>query len=160
MKIKVTGLKELQKKMIEIGSVSGTKSMRSAMMVATKPIQGQAKATAPTRSGALREAVGRTFGVRTFGGTFSFGDSAGSRFSVLIGPKVRNRTAIVLYNLIYKPKRPRRGIVHGHFLEFGTKSGLRATNWLRNALQSQASPSVSKLAVELKNRIEKVAKQR
>lgn len=160
MEIKVTGLKELQRKLVEIGSVAGTKSMRGAMMAATRPIQDQAKNTAPVRSGALRQAVGRTFGVRSFGGALSFGDSAGSNFSVLIGPKVRNRTAVALYNLIYKPRRPRRGIFHGHFVEFGTKSGVRATNWLRNALQSQANQSVSKLAVELRTRIEKVARKR
>lgn len=157
--IKVTGLKELQKKLIEIGSVSGTKSMRASMMAATKLIQDRAKSTAPRRSGALATAIGRTFSVKNSSGSIFTGEGSGARFSVLIGPKVKNKTAVALYNLVYKRKRPRRGIIHGHFLEFGTARGVKATNWLRNALQTVAQQSVDKLAEQLKRRIEVAARK-
>lgn len=133
--------------------------MRSAMFTATKPILDRAKANAPVRSGALRQAIARTFGVKS-GARVLFGDVPGSRFSILIGPKVRNRTAIALYNLVYKPRRPRRGIFHGHFLEFGTKSGTRRTDFLKRALEASASQAVLKLAETLKKRIEAAARKR
>jgi HK97 gp10 family phage protein len=159
MDIQVRGLKELEDRLVGMGTVAGTKAMRSAMFTATKPILDQAKATAPTRSGALKQALARTFSVKTNAGSF-FSSGEGSKFNVSVGPKVRNRTAVALYNLVYKPRRPRKGIYHGHFLEFGTKRGTKATNWLRNALQSQAPRAVAKLAEALKKRIEAAAKKR
>lgn len=145
--IQVRGLKEVQENLLRIGSVTGTRIMRSSMFTATKPTLDKARATTPVRSGALREAMGRTFSAR------------GSRFSILIGPKIRNRTAIALYNLVYRLRRPRRGIIHGHLQEFGTRTGTRATHWLRRALESTASAAVSLLAATTKKRIESVVKK-
>lgn len=160
MTVTVRGLKELEARLRDIGSVAGTKAMRSAMFTATKPILDRAKTNAPARSGALRLSLSRTFGVKSTGGRFTFGDGPGSIFSILIGPKVRNRTAVALYNLVYKPRRPRRGIFHGHFLEFGTKSGTRRTDFLKRALESTANEAVGKLAEALKKRIEAAARKR
>lgn len=156
--IKVTGLKELQQRLKEIGSVSGTKVMRSAMFTATKPILDRAKATAPKRSGALQVALTRTYTVDNKRVTSD--DVNGARFSILVGPKTRNRTAIALYNLVYRRKKPRRGIFYGHFLEFGTKTGTHATNWLRRALESTSTTVTELLASTLKKRIETAARKR
>lgn len=158
MTIKVTGLKELQKRLVEIGAVAGTKAMRSAMFTATKPLLDRAKATAPIRSGALRHALSRTFGRKTLGVGLLSGDGPGTRFAIQVGPKVKNRTAIALYNLVYKTKR--RGIFHGHFVEFGTKRGTRRTDFLKRALESTAPQVVSKLSEALKKRIEAAARKR
>lgn len=144
--IKVGGLKELQANLKRLGTVSGTKTMRASLLTATKPILDKAKASAPVRSGALREAEGRTFRVEHEGPT--------ATFSVFIGPKTRNRTAIALYNLVYRPKRQRRGIIHGHLLEFGTRTGTRATHWLLRSLQSMSSTAINLLAVTLKRRVQ------
>lgn len=160
MTVTVRGLKELQARLRDMSSVAGTKAMRSAMFTATKPILDRAKANAPTRSGALRFAISRTFGVKGTGGGLLFGDVPGTRFSILVGPKVRNKTAIALYNLVYKPRRPRRGIFHGHFLEFGTKSGTRRTDFLKRALETSFHESVNRLAEALKKRIEAAARKR
>lgn len=160
MTIKVTGLKELQARLIEIGSVAGTKAMRSAMFTASKPILDRAKANAPVRSGALKQAISRTFAVRSMGGAYNFGEVPGSRFSILVGPKSKNRVAVTLYNLVYKPRRQRRGIYHGHFLEFGTARGTRRTDFLRRAIESSANEAVSRLAEALKKRIEAAARKR
>lgn len=155
MDIEVKGLKELEDRLIELGAVAGMKAMRSAMFTASKPTLDQAKATAPVRSGALRESITRTFSAAS-----KTGSKEGSRFSVRIGPKVKNRTAIALYNLVYRLKRPRRGIFYGHFLEFGTNAGTKATHWLRNALQATAARSAQLLAETLKKRIEAAVKKR
>lgn len=153
MDVQVKGLKELEDRLIEIGSVAGTKAMRSALFTATKPILDQAKATAPKRSGALGVALTRSFVTEA-------GSESGSKFTVKIGPKSKNRTAVALYNLVYKPKRPRRGIFYGHFLEFGTRRGTKATHWLRNALQSRATQAVESLSGALKKAIDKAARKR
>lgn len=160
MTVTVRGLKELEARLREMGSVAGTKAMRSAMFTATKPILDRAKANAPVRSGALRLALSRTFAVAATGGRLLFGDAPGTRFSILIGPKVRNRTAIALYNLVYKPRTPRRGIFHGHLVEFGTSRGTRRTDFLKRALESSVSESVNKLAEALRKRIEAAARKR
>jgi HK97 gp10 family phage protein len=206
MEIKVHGLKELEDRLREMSAVAGTKAMRSAMFAASKPILDRAKATAPAKSGALREALARTFSVSKSSGGFGFSSRSsgfgasiargfgislgaeGSRFSILIGPKVRNRTAVALYNLVHKTKR--RGIYHGHFIEFDHRIGskrtgtlsrartgkgvLRATqrgksfglgtvpgtHFLRNALQATASQATAMLAEVLKKRIEAAARKR
>jgi HK97 gp10 family phage protein len=158
--VTVRGLKELEARLRDIGSVAGTKAMRSAMFTATKPILDRAKANAPSRSGALRLALSRTFAIKSTGGGLLFGDAPGSRFLIFIGPKVKNRTAVALYNLVYKPRRPRRGIFHGHFLEFGTKSGTRRTDFLKRALESSANEAVRRLADALKKRIDAAARKR
>jgi HK97 gp10 family phage protein len=157
--ITVSGLKELQQRLVAIGAVSGTKAMRSSMFTATKPIIDKAKATVPVRSGALRQSITRSFSVKNNGGSVFFGDGAGSRFTINVGPRVRNRTAVALYNLVYKLKHPIRGIFYGHFIEFGTASGTKATHWLRNALESTADAAVELLASTLKKRIETTAKK-
>lgn len=160
MDAKVRGLAELDRTLAEVGTVAGTKIMRSSMFSATKPLLERAKANAPSRSGALRQALTRTFAVKTNGGNFLFGDQAGSRFSILVAPKVKNRAAVALYNLVYKPRRPRRGIFHGHFLEFGTARGTKRTDFLKRALLSSASECVATLARVLKRRIEAAARKR
>lgn len=152
--IQVRGLRELQERLRALDRVAGTKTMRSAMFVATKPILDRARATAPRRSGALQLALARTFAVKTRSGGLLFGDAAGSTFSILIGPKTRHATAIALYNLVYRLRRRRRGVIHGHFLEFGTAHGVRATHFLLRALESTSPLAVNQLAAELKKRIE------
>ena len=154
--IVVRGLKEVQKQLINLGSVTGTKAMRGAMRAATKPLLAKAKAMAPVRSGALREALAQTFTARSQSGFFGFG--SGTRFSILVGPRIKSRTAVALYNLVYKPRTPIKGIFYGHFLEFGTATGTERTNFLHNSLLSTFPQCVNLLAVELKKRIEKALK--
>jgi hypothetical protein len=204
---KIRGLVELDRALAEIGAVAGAKVMRSSMFTATKPILDRAKANMPSHSGALREALSRIFAVSKRPGDYEFnsrssgfgsgqargfgisaGDGGGSRFSILIGPKVRHRVAIALYNLVHRTKR--KGIYHGHFVEFDHRIGNASTGTLsraqtvagmaraarrgksfgagmvsgkhvlRNALMSASSQAVALLAQTLKKRIEIAAKKR
>lgn len=164
MEIKVKGLKELQQQLINLGSITGTKAMRGAMRAATKPMLLRIKTTVPVSSGALQAAERQVFFVsnffsplRWFGGGAS-GD--GSTFTIKIGAKVRDRTAIALYNLVHKRKRPRRGIYHGHYVEFGTKSGTPRRDFMRNAAESTAERCVVLLASELGKRIDRALKSK
>lgn len=159
MDAKIRGLAEVDQALAEIGAVAGSKVMRSSMFTATKPLLERARTNAPVRSGALKHSLTRTFSVKGSAGTFLFGDRAGSKFAIQVAPKTRNRTAIALYNLVYRLKKPRRGIYHGHFQEFGTKSGTKRTEFLKRALQSTANECINMLAVTLKKRIERVRKR-
>lgn len=152
--VEVKGLDELRKQLINLGSVAGTKAMRQSMFAATKPLLAQAKAneSRSSRSGALRESLRRSFRIGKSKGVFSEG---GSTFTISVGPKTKSRTAIALYNLVYRPKRPRRGIYHGHFIEFGTKTGTQARHHLEHALLSSQVQCTFGLANELRKRIER-----
>lgn len=156
MQIKVTGLKEAEAQLIKLGSREGTKVLRSAMMAAAKPIQDQAKINAGAiehGSGALQKSVGRRFKI---GQQLSFGallPSMGGKFSVVIAPMKTSRVAIALYNLFYHTKR--RGIFHGHFVEFGTRRS-RKHPFLKAALDSKGPQAVESLASEIEKGVAKL----
>lgn len=131
MTIKVRGLKEVEQQLIALGSKDGTRILRRSMFLAGAPIEERAKARAaalPNGSGAMEKAITKRV---TAGPKASFGVSPemGSRFSVEIFPKAKNRTAIALHNLFYGRKR--KGIFYGHLLEWGHRIGTRKTGYLR-----------------------------
>lgn len=154
--IKVTGFKDLQKRLASVGSITGTRAMRGAMFASTKPLLERTKQNAGifSHSGALRQSLRRLFKVEN--STLTSGD--GSRFTISVGPKIRDRLAITLYNLFYRRKRPRRGIYHGHFLEWGTKTGTQAWHFMAGAVRSMASSTTELLAVQLGKRLDKATK--
>lgn len=151
--IKVSGLKELNDNLRNLGSVTGTKAMRGGMFAATKPLIQRSKQNASifSQSGALEHALRRVFKIETRTGA----SGEASRFTISIGAKVRDRVAIALYNLFHKPKRPRRGIFHGHFLEFGTATGTRPWHFLEGALRSTQSICASLMASETAKRVKR-----
>lgn len=159
MDIKVSGLKEIENQLQELGSKTGTRILRASMLAANRPILEQAKANVASikdGSGSLHQAMGARF----FAGQKQVNDlgvpEMGGRFSVQTAPIRKNRTAIALHNLIYK--RNRKGIFHGHLLEFGHKTvngkQVSARPFLKPALDSKGPGAVAGLASELKRRIE------
>jgi len=156
VEIKVTGLREIERQLKELGSKTGTKILRASMLAANKPILEQAKSNVAGisgGSGALHKSMGDRFyaGKAPADGLFDV-PSMGGRFSVITAPMKKNRTAVALYNLVYKRKR--RGIFHGHFLEFGTEK-IKARPFLKPALDSKGPGAVQSLADELRKRIAK-----
>lgn len=127
MDAKINGLAEIELSLTRLGSVAGAKIMRSAMTQAAKPIVERAKALAPTASGALQHAIGTTFKIGKGAGS-EFVQGHGSVFTVSVGPRRKNKVAVALYNIVHKTKR--KGIYHGHFLEFGHRKGTRKTGRL------------------------------
>lgn len=131
MTVKVRGLKEIEQQLIALGSKEGTRILRRATFLAGVPIEERAKARAaalPNGSGAMEKAITKRV---TAGPKASFGVSPemGSRFSVEIFPKAKDRVAIALHNLFYGRKR--KGIFYGHLLEWGHRIGTRKTGYLR-----------------------------
>jgi hypothetical protein len=157
--VKVTGLKEVEQQLLKLGSKDGTRVLRAGMMRATRPIQDQAQTNAgriAKGSGALALSMGRRFVVGKLGGGFfsSILPSLGGTFTVVIAPMKKNRVAVALYNLFYRRKR--RGIFHGHFVEF-RKGG---TPFLKPALDSRAPQAVQSLAGEIRKGIASLLKRR
>lgn len=155
--VRVSGLKELDAKLKQIGAVAGQKAMRSSLFAASKPILDQAKANTarwPRGSGALNLSLGRRFSV-------SQNVTEGSRFTIGIGPRAKARAAIALYNLVYKRKRPIRGIFYGHLLEFRHKDraggDVEARPFLLPALQTKHEEATRLLAQKLEQEIAKAA---
>jgi HK97 gp10 family phage protein len=158
--IKVTGLKEVEKQLQMLGSKDGTRVLRAAMMRAAQPIEQQAKMNAanlPNGSGALEKSIGRRFVVGRQESSFLILPSLGGRFSVLIAPLKSNRVAVALYNLFYGRKR--RGIFHGHFVEFGTKRAKKQP-FLAPALNARGAQAVNTLADEIRRGLERLLKRR
>jgi hypothetical protein len=160
MDIKVSGLKEIEKQLSELGSKTGTRILRASMLAANKPILEQAKANIASiqnGSGSLHQSMGARF----FAGQKQVNDAGvpqmGGRFSVQTAPIRKNRAAIALHNLVYG--RRRKGIFHGHLLEFGHKTvngkQVPSRAFLRPALQSKGASAVALLAEQLRIRIDR-----
>lgn len=127
MEMKLDGLKEVEQALIRVGALAGQKIMRQALFHASKPILDAARQNVrgiEGGSGALHEALGRTFQKPTSGVSLS----GGGRFLVQVGARIGVRRAIALHNLFYR--RSRRGIFYGHLVEFGHRVGHRGTGRL------------------------------
>lgn len=159
MTIKVTGLREVEKQLQVLGSKDGTRVLRAAMMRAAEPIQKQAQMNAaalPNGSGALEKSIGRRFVVGKQQSSLILPD-LGGRFSVIIAPLRSSRVAVALYNLFYR--RNRRGIFHGHFVEFGTQRSKKRP-FLAPALNARGPQAVAVLADEIRKGIARLLKRR
>lgn len=164
MEIKVKGFKEIDAQLTALGSKTGSKILRASMLKASEPILSRAKsnvAAIPTGSGALHESLGKRF----FAGKSQSNEldlpNLGGRFSVSIAPLRKSRTAIALYNLIYRKRT--KGIRHGHLIEFGhrivtrgkkiVKGSVPARPFLKPAIDSAGTTAIALLARELEVRI-------
>lgn len=158
------GLKEADERLASLGQLAGEKVMRSTMFVAMKPVMDAARANATTiqHSGALAKAIRRVF-LKASSGFVQVLTRTASRFIVSVAPKVKDQTAIALANLIYKRKRPVRGIFWGHLVEWGFthKSGMRIAGRLvfTRAIQANASRVVEIFRQRLAPAIERAAKK-
>jgi len=156
------GLRDVDAKLALLGSVAGEKVMRSVMFAAMKPVVDQAKqniAEIPNGSGALAKATRRVY-LRASRGIKK---STGTRFTVAVAPKVKDRVAISLANLHYKRKKPIRGIFWGHLVEWGfrTRSGAKIEGRLvyTRALQSKAAQVISTFQQRIKVAVDKALKK-
>lgn len=173
MTIKVTGLREVEAQLAELGSRTGTRILRRAMMLGAVPIEQHAERTVagwPRGSGALHQSIGRRFYLSS--GTPVSEASLppmGNRFAVQIAPLRKNRTALALYAMHYGKRI--KGIFYGHLLEFGhmKRQGKKlvgpvgrvpARPFLLLALQSEASAAVNIMANELRAGIERELRKR
>lgn len=130
--VDIKGFKEIDENLAQLGEVAGQRVMRSSLFTATKPILDRAVSglsAIPTGSGALAKATRRVYlrpGTRLPGG----GTSSSTRFVVAVAPKIKDQVAIALANLHYKRRRPIRGVIWGHLIEWGHRIANRSTGRL------------------------------
>jgi HK97 gp10 family phage protein len=148
------GLAELDEKLQALSSVARERSLRRAMWPAMAPVLNHAKAGAPRRSGALAVAMARAVQTAGKGRGLSFGGQEKSLVArVVVTPRRNNRQAVALHNIFYSRKRPIRGIYYGHFLEFGTKRGVKPLKFMNRAISSNAQRVINIFAEQLEKAI-------
>lgn len=132
LQVSFSGFKEIDENLVRLGQIAGEKVMRSSLFVAMKPIQDRAVAGLTAiqgGSGALAKATRRVYlrpGSRLADGSVS----TATRFVMAVAPKTKDSVAIALANLHYKRRKPIRGVIWGHLLEWGHRIANRSTGRL------------------------------
>lgn len=153
MTVKVTGLKELEKALMELPKEVAQRPLRAAVNAGAKVVMDEAKNRAPQgETGNLRKAIYRTrtrrgsgtgketyvVGVRK--GKMKYADTANNRRLKRVGKTYQTR------GLAY----------YWRFLEFGT-SKLSARPFLRPAFEAKKDAAVDAIKAKLAEAIEKTA---
>jgi len=166
--VKVSGLRDVDERLATLGAVAGEKVMRSTLYAATKPIMETAKSNAqalvgsndprrPSGSGALAKSIRRVYlqprGLAT----------GGSKFTVAVAPKAKDRVAVTLANLVYKRKRPIKGVYWGHLVEWGHKTrgsgSVPGKGIFRRALDSTRGTAVAIFEREIARRVDRAVRR-
>lgn len=114
------------------------------------------------RSGALAKAIRRVFVKRS---GLQVGFNSGSQFVVTVAPKIRDRIAVSLANLVYKRRRPIRGVFWGHLVEWGFthfRSGTKIPGRLifTKALNDTAERAITLFREVIGRKVERAAQGR
>jgi HK97 gp10 family phage protein len=146
--LRLKGLDQVVKNLEGLKPIAREKVMRSAMFKAMRPVLQAVQATAPRGSGALRLAMARVY----------LRPSARARadalaFRVAVAPKPRNRPALALANFSYGRTKRMRGVYWGHFVEFGTKNGIRPGRFMQRALQSNSQQVIDIFTRDIERQI-------
>lgn len=157
MGITVTGLREVEKVLLELGSKSGTAVLRKSMLKALDPASDQAKASVPVASGSLRQSITRRFLIGSSSKAATTLPALGGRFRAQLYPAFKAKRAIAKYESYYGRKI--KGVRHGHLVEFGftTRNGRKIAGrpFLGPALESRAGQVVQRFADYMRISIEK-----
>lgn len=145
--VKVEGLKELDKKLANLGSVAGFKALRGGLMGASRPMFQAAKANAAATgirgfdAGATAAAMGRWTRKET-----------PTRTVLFIGPRNKNKKALALWNAKHDADVSR--LTHFHLVEFGSING-PAQPFMRPAFDATKLIVVQNFGGELRKSIAK-----
>ena len=158
-KVKVTGLRELEKQLLRLEVKTGKKVLRKAAMAAIKPITDQAKinALAIQDSGAIALAMGRWA---------RFGKQSGSRMvparkaiTVFTGPKSKNKRAVAAWLAAHPGHKPVNRIRHAHLAEFGGGTIKRGFFYMTRAYDARKLQTLPIFRRILKRSINEVRKR-
>lgn len=147
VEFKLTGMSDLQARLVNLGAELGVKALAQAARKAFKPVLDAAKAMTPAYSGALRASL--KLSVKKPRG--------GDDTVVVVGIKISGAKDSAGGALLGKDELPpaRRW----HFIEFGT-AHLAAHPFLRPALESKAPEVLAMLKTEIANSIAKALKKK
>lgn len=157
--MEVTGLKELEARLLELDALAAQKLLRRAARRSLIRLERQATANAESfsRSGALAESI-KIANVKPRGS---------ETVAVQVGPKKKDKRAVALQNIYYR--RRRKGIFYGHLVEFDRgvrgSSGRRVPGrpWFRpawDATRTGIVPEFQRILAQGISRIEKRLRQR
>lgn len=146
--LRLEGLDQVIKNLEGLKPIAREKAMRSAMFKAMRPVLQAVQATTPRRSGALRVAMSRVYLRPTARAALD-----ALAYRVAVGPKSRNKGAIALANFSYGRTKRIRGVYWGHFLEFGTKRGIKPGRFMQRALQSNAQQVIDIFSNDIEGQI-------
>ncbi len=148
------GIDELDEKLQALSTIGRERALRRAMWPAMVPVLEHAKANAPRRSGALAVAMARAIQSAGKGKGLRFGGQDKSLVArVVVTPRRNNRQAVALHNIFYSRKKPIRGMYYGHFLEFGTKRGVKPMKFMNRAISSNSQRVINIFAEQLEKAI-------
>ena len=145
MSINVQGLKELEKKMIELGPKIAKKALKSALVAGAQVVKKEIMATAPVDKGNLRKA------------TYIKKMSKPNPFveNVIVGIRNGRKT--------WKKKDGKfdksGDAFYWKFLEFGTKF-IKGTKFVQNSFQAKKLLAMDKIKQVLTKKISDVVKEK
>ncbi len=159
-KVDVEGLRELDRALKTIDVNMRGKIMRSALMKAAKPmfLSATQNALAIRDSGALATAMGRwsRIGKQALPGQPDGRAVKNLRsVSVFIGPKMKDKKALTLWNAAHPQKEPAKFLRHAHLAEFGTGS-FQGHRYMTRAFDANKIKFLFAFRFELKKRIDKI----
>lgn len=135
--VQITGLKELEKKMIELGPKISRKALKSALVAGAKEIKKEAQALSPTKTGRLRRAMY----IKTMSKPNPFRENV--IFGVRHGKKMSKRNLDAYY---------------WTFLEFGTKF-IKKISFVQLAFKNQRIKALEKFKEVLAKKISSLVKE-
>jgi HK97 gp10 family phage protein len=135
--VQIIGLKELEKKMIELGPKIGRKALKGALVAGAKIIKKEAQMLAPINTGRLRRAMY----IKRMSKPNSFKENV--IFGVRHGRKMSKRDLDAYY---------------WTFLEFGTKF-IKKISFIQVAFQKAQRKALEKFKDVLANKISQLVKE-
>ncbi|MCX5699580.1 MAG: HK97 gp10 family phage protein [Candidatus Omnitrophica bacterium] len=135
--VRITGLKELEKKMIELGPKIGRKALKSALVAGAQVIKKEAQMLVPIKTGRLRRAMY----IKTMSKPNPFKENV--IFGVRHGRKMSKRDLDAYY---------------WTFLEFGTKF-IKKVSFIQVAFQKAQGKALEKFKDVLANKISQLVKE-
>ena len=151
--LRLDGIDQVLRRLEGLSPIAREKALRGAMFKAMRPVLQAVVASTPRRSGALRLAMKRVYLRPT---ARQLVDNLAAR--VAVAPKTRDRRALALANFSYGRTKRLRGVYWGHFVEFGTKRGIRPGRFMQRAIQANAQQVIDIFADDIEKQVRRQLK--
>lgn len=158
--INISGLDELDARLRELGTVTGAKALRSALLTTTTPLLRDIKASVPVNTGDLKKSIGRRTKIERKGFI-----SEVARVQVGAVRKASWRAHFIEFGTLMrvrgkdgKLRRIRRDVtfVNATNIRFGTVR-IKPNPFIRSSWERNKEQLLARFAVELRKKIEKAA---
>lgn len=156
--VRIEGLQELQRKLLELPRKIAGRSMRSALMSGAKPIKVRARQLVPKDTGFLEEAIIQ-YPVKRSEHEYTDQVRVGVRKRVRKGAKLSKRYKAALGRARRRSSRQQSTTPkYWRYLEFGT-SRMGARPFLRPAFEREKLGAAARIKQRMREGIEEAAKK-